>query len=165
MGREADGSLSTLPHSPTPTPVPPAHDPQKEAWMKKNESSLWFFPDRTQVSALLVSDHTPLVPPGELARQASLGAEPALSLFISRSVSRWIYHWVIKAINKLLIVGWARSGTHAPCIVLSSSGPTQPLKQCFTSSQEAADPSQPPGLAHVLWPSHCLRVLRIQPFP
>lgn len=111
--------------------------------------------------ALPVSDHTPLVPPGELARQASLGAEPALSPLISRSVSRWIYHWVIKAINKSLIVGWARPGTHAPGIVLSSSGPTQPLKQCPTSSQEAADPSQPPGLAHVLWPSHCLGVLWI----
>lgn len=70
--------------------------------------------------ALPASDHTPLVPPGELARQASLGAEPALSPLISRSVSRWIYHWVIKAINKSLIVGWARPGTHAPCIVLSS---------------------------------------------
>lgn len=63
----------------------------------------------TQVSTSSppVSDHTPLAPPGELARQASLGAVPALSPLISRSVSRWIHCGVIKAINKFpLSVGW-----------------------------------------------------------
>lgn len=92
--------------------------------------------------ALPVSDHTPSVPPGELARQASLGAVPALSPLISRSVSRWIHCGVIKAINKFPIVGGLNLAPTDPCIVQSSSGPTQPPKQWLTSSQEAADPSQ-----------------------
>lgn len=118
--------------------------------------------------ALPVSDHTLVVPPGELARQASRGGAPALSPLISRSVSRWIHHGVIKAINKFpdcWIAGGLDLAPIAPCIVQSSSGPTQPSKQCLTSFQEATDPSQSPGLAHVLWPSHCLQVRRVQPFP
>lgn len=135
--------------------------------MEKPESSLWF--SQTEPRSLLPSSpslrpHT-LAPPGELARQASLGAVPALSPLISRSVSRWIHCGVIKAINKFPIVGGLDLAPTDACIVRSSSGPTQPPKQCLTSSQEAADPSQSPGLAHVLWPSHCLQVGRVQPFP
>lgn len=120
--------------------------------MEKQKISLWFSQTdpRPPFPALPVSDHTPLAPPGELARQASLGAVPAPSPLISRSVSRWIHHGVIKAINKFPIVGGLDLAPTAPCIVRSSSGPTQPPKQCLTSSQEAADPSQSPGLAPVL---------------
>lgn len=61
--------------------------------MEKHEISLWF--SQTEPGSLLPSspgsDHTPLAPPGELARQASLGGMPALSLLISRSASRWIH--------------------------------------------------------------------------
>lgn len=61
--------------------------------MEKHEISLWF--SQTEPRSLLPSspgsDHTPLAPPGELARQASLGGMPALSLLISRSASRWIH--------------------------------------------------------------------------
>lgn len=135
--------------------------------MEKQKISLWFSQTdpRPYFPALPVSDHTPLEPPGELARQASLGAVPALSPLISRSVSRWIHRGVIKAINKFPIVGGLDLAPTVPCIVRSSSGPTQPPKQCLTSSQEAADPSQSPGLAHVLWPSHCVQDGRVQPFP
>lgn len=99
--------------------------------MERHEIFLWF--PQTEPRSLSptppVSDHTPIVPPGELARQASLGDVPALSLLISRSVSRWIHHGVIKAINKFPDC-WSAGGLAlaptAPCIVWSSSGPHTP---------------------------------------
>ena len=158
---------------PVSTPQPSSHPafsrPHSRRQMgRKSMSSPCGFPRQNPglyFPALPVSDHTPSVPPGELARQASLGAVPALSPLISRSVSRWIHCGVIKAINKFPIVGGLNLAPTDPCIVQSSSGPTQPPKQWLTSSQEATDPSQSPGLAHVLWPSHCLQVGQVQPFP
>ena len=157
--------VSTLQPSPYPAFSGP-HSRRQMGW--KSMSSPCGFPRQNPglcFPALPVSDHTPSMPPGELARQASLGAAPALSPLISRSVSRWIHCGVIKAINKFPIVGGLNLAPTDPCIVQSSSGPTQPPKQWLTSSQEAADPSQSPGLAHVLWPSHCLQVGQVQPFP
>lgn len=93
-----------------PSPTLPSHDPiAGGGWGWRSTSSPCGFPRQNRglhFPALPVSDHTPLAPPGELARQASLGAVPALSPLISRSVSRWIHCGVIKAINKFPMVGW-----------------------------------------------------------
>lgn len=135
--------------------------PQQEG-MERHEIFLWFpqTEPRSLPPAPPVSDHTPRAPPGELARQASLGGVPAPSPLISRSVSRWIHRGVIKAINKFPD-GWIAGGLAlapaAPCIVRSSSGPHTPeTMPRFLPGSHRPEPvswARPRALAKPLSPS------------
>lgn len=108
--------------------------------------------------ALPVSDHTLLVPPGELARLASLGGVPALSPLISRSVSRWIHRGVIKAINKFPDCRRAGPGTHRSlyCAEFQQAHTTPETMPRFLPGSHRPKPvswARPRALAKPLSPS------------
>lgn len=136
--------------------------PQQESdWGWRSMRSFCGFPRQNPglyFPALPVSDHTLLVPPGELARQASLGGVPALSPLISGSVSRWIHHGVIKAINKFPDCQRAGPGTHCSlyCAEFQRAHTTPETMPHFLPGSHRPKPvswARPRALAKPLSPS------------